>query len=80
MHSKDVVDEDVVVLGTNMDTQITNRKPVLKKNGPNTKTTCPTFLAKNKPHLKIMTTGSESVSTVQIHWIQVIQYDFTMII
>ena len=80
MQSKDAVDEDVLVLGTDMDTQITYRKPVLKKNGPNTKTTCPTILSKNKPHFKIMTTGSKSVSTVQIHWIQVIQYDFTMII
>ena len=66
MQSKDVVDEDVLVLKTNMDTQITYRQPVLKKNGPNTKTTCPTIPSKNKPHFKIMTTGSESVSTVQI--------------
>ena len=64
MKSKDVVDEDVLVLGTNMDTQITYDRPVLKKNGPNTKTTCPAILAKKKPHFKIMTTGSGSVSTV----------------
>ena len=63
MQSKDAVDEDVVVLGTDMNTQITYSRPVLEKNGPNTKTTCPiTILAKNEPHFKIMTTGSGSVS------------------
>ena len=68
MKSKDVVDEDVVVLKTHMDIQVTYRQPVLKKNGPNAKTTCPSVYAKNKPHFKIMTTGSESVSIVQIHY------------
>ena len=68
MQSKNAVDEDVLVLGTNMDTQITYDRPVLKKNGPNTKTTCPTILAKNEPQFVIKTTGSESVSTVQIHY------------
>ena len=66
MKSKDVVDEDVLVLGTNMDIRGTQSWPVLKKSGPKTKTTCPVILAKNEPQFVIKTTGSESVSTVSI--------------
>ena len=66
MHSKFNVDKDVVVLKINSDTQETTSQPVLKKTGPNTKTTCPTILAKNEPYFKIMTTGI-AVSTVLIH-------------
>ena len=66
MHSKNGVNEDVVVLKTNRDTQETTSQPVLQKTGPNTKTTCPKILAKNEPYFKIMTTGV-AVSTVLIH-------------
>ena len=64
MHSKNVVNEDVVVLKTNRDTNITTSQPVLKKTGPNTKTSCPTIHAKKEPYFKIVTSTDSDVSTV----------------
>ena len=58
MYSKKDVDKDVLVIMTNKDTQETTEQAILKKNGPEKKTTCPTIRAKNKPHLKIETTGT----------------------
>ena len=57
MYSKGDVDEDVLVIMTNKDTQETTEQAILKKNGPDKKTTCPTIRAKTKPHFKIVTTG-----------------------